>query len=259
MSEKVCSKCGVVYEDSDEHFYRQHGKLMTICKECIKNRSIKNYYAKHEKYAEQHRQYYQENHDKVRSQQNQMRLDNPELIRQRDRDYWERNKDKKSAKDKIYREKHKEQLKAIRKEKRKTEGYKIKHSIRNKRYRQTENGRTKKLLERQRRIAKEAEVYSNFTSTDWDNCLNHFDHKCAYCGKSEKLTQDHFIPLSHGGEYALSNIIPVCLSCNSSKRDQDFFTWYSHQPSYSKQRELKILDYLNYDPKTHIQQLTLIV
>ena len=43
---------------------------------------------------------------------------------------------------------------------------------------------------------------------------------CAYCGTEltlESLTIDHIIPISHGGENDLDNLVPACLSCNNLK------------------------------------------
>lgn len=58
------------------------------------------------------------------------------------------------------------------------------------------------------------------------------------------LTQDHFLPLSKGGEYTVNNIIPACKNCNCSKQDKDFSEWYSKQEFYRKERELKILEHV---------------
>ena len=51
-----------------------------------------------------------------------------------------------------------------------------------------------------------------------------FDDKCAYCG-APATTWDHIIPISQGGGSNRGNIIPACISCNSSKRAQDVFDW----------------------------------
>lgn len=98
---------------------------------------------------------------------------------------------------------------------------------------------------------------NSFTLQDWVYCKSVFDNKCAYCGKEKKLTQDHFIPLTSGGEYTINNIIPACLSCNTSKNSGDFFKWYPEHKHYSTQRENKILKYLNYK-NPHTQQLALL-
>lgn len=88
---------------------------------------------------------------------------------------------------------------------------------------------------------------ATLTIEEWNNIKTNFKEKCAYCGKKLPLTQEHFIPVTQGGAYAISNIIPVCLSCNCSKQDMNFFIWYPKQEYHSKKREKFILEYLNYE------------
>lgn len=38
----------------------------------------------------------------------------------------------------------------------------------------------------------------------------------------------------------------MCISCNSSKRDKDFFEWYPTYKHYNQEREKFILEYLGY-------------
>lgn len=40
---------------------------------------------------------------------------------------------------------------------------------------------------------------------------------CHYCGSAERLSLDHMLPRSRGGDDADSNLITCCRSCNSSK------------------------------------------
>ena len=51
-----------------------------------------------------------------------------------------------------------------------------------------------------------------------------FNHACAYCLRTDrKLTVDHMEPVSKGGDNTRANIVPACLSCNSSKGDRSIF------------------------------------
>ncbi len=49
---------------------------------------------------------------------------------------------------------------------------------------------------------------------------------CAYCGSGEELTWDHLVPTSRGGPDTISNYVPACSTCNSSKGDRDAIEWY---------------------------------
>lgn len=98
----------------------------------------------------------------------------------------------------------------------------------------------------QKRRAKKEGLLSSYTPEEWVEAKNYFDNRCAYCGSGTELTQDHFIPLSAGGEYTINNIIPSCRSCNCRKSKSDFFEWYEKQPFFMEMRKKRILKYLNY-------------
>lgn len=113
----------------------------------------------------------------------------------------------------------------------------------------------RRRAEKHRRKARIKNLQCNFTQKEWLKVQHYFNNRCAYCGTEGRLTQDHFIPLSKGGEYSKNNIVPACHMCNSLKRDLDFFEWYPQQTFYNKQREQKILKYLNY--KCGFQQIAM--
>ena len=63
-------------------------------------------------------------------------------------------------------------------------------------------------------------VLGSHTSKEWQAILRKHGGKCAHCASKERITKDHIIPLELGGsDYAL-NLQPLCLSCNSGKRDR---------------------------------------
>jgi 5-methylcytosine-specific restriction endonuclease McrA len=43
------------------------------------------------------------------------------------------------------------------------------------------------------------------------------NHTCQYCGARSKLTIDHVIPRSKGGEDSWENLVVACSSCNTKK------------------------------------------
>ena len=85
----------------------------------------------------------------------------------------------------------------------------------------------------------------DITEAEWRRCLEQFDHKCAYCGMTEKEHLEIYKQKLHrehadsGGANDLRNAVPSCQSCNYKKwifpmeewfREQDYFTeeklWY---------------------------------
>lgn len=59
-----------------------------------------------------------------------------------------------------------------------------------------------------------------FTREEWGNLCAQYGHRCLCCGEQKKLTVDHVIPVSKGGTNDISNLQPLCQSCNTRKRDK---------------------------------------
>jgi 5-methylcytosine-specific restriction endonuclease McrA len=61
---------------------------------------------------------------------------------------------------------------------------------------------------------------NDYSAAQWREQQAVQNHRCYYCGKRRKgkLTQDHIVPLSQGGNHTASNIIAACNACNLSKR-----------------------------------------
>ncbi|MEQ9359741.1 HNH endonuclease [Coleofasciculus chthonoplastes] len=45
-------------------------------------------------------------------------------------------------------------------------------------------------------------------------------HRCQYCGSPKRLTLDHVIPRSKGGNHRWDNVVTACQRCNSQKGDR---------------------------------------
>lgn len=75
--------------------------------------------------------------------------------------------------------------------------------------------------ERRRQARKRATTINlgSHTAAEWEDLKRRARHRCVKCRKKKALTRDHIIPLSRGGSDRITNIQPLCLSCNSRKRD----------------------------------------
>lgn len=50
--------------------------------------------------------------------------------------------------------------------------------------------------------------------------------RCAYCGVSAGPYQrDCVLPVSRGGRYTLTNVVPACRACNASKCNAEVTGW----------------------------------
>lgn len=64
----------------------------------------------------------------------------------------------------------------------------------------------------------------------WKSCVEAWEGKCAYCGKTGRMQQEHFLPVEMGGTYTRDNIIPACSSCNSRKHKKHPLEWLMEKP-----------------------------
>lgn len=69
-----------------------------------------------------------------------------------------------------------------------------------------------------RRRARKNNAEGSFTAQEWLDLCNKYGNKCLVPGcENINLTVDHVIPLIKGGSDWITNIQPLCHSCNSSK------------------------------------------
>lgn len=80
------------------------------------------------------------------------------------------------------------------------------------------------LKEKLRRSKKRANG-GQFSSKDWFRLYHRFNKLCAYCGSRPATTIDHVIPVAKGGSGYIGNILPACVTCNSSKQDKTLYEW----------------------------------
>lgn len=72
--------------------------------------------------------------------------------------------------------------------------------------------------------------------------LSKLGRLCAYCGAENPVTIDHIIPQSQAPhlKHYWGNLVGCCPSCNGSKSDKEWRSWYQAQPFYSEARARNI-------------------
>lgn len=236
------------YENNKEHYlelgkkYREENKQYFV-------EHRKKWYKENPEYS---KQYYQKNKYHILEMGKNYRKNNKELLSEKDKKRKEINREQLRECQKLWYEKNKE----LRSEQNKQwyqENKKHKNEL-NKIWKVANREKTR--LYGQKREALKRQLPATLTLEQWEQIKKDFNYKCAYCGQELPLTVEHFIPLSHNGELSHNNILPVCLSCNCSKQDSNFFEWYYKYKFYSKKREKFILNYLHYTDNGE-QQLTI--
>lgn len=214
-----------------EYYYKnRERRLESMLQYRIKNK---------EKLQKYHKEYYIKNIDKIRK----YRFDNADSISKYSKKYYAENRE-------LYAERWAKYFSANKEAIRESQRHYYRDNAeevceRWRQYYRTDKGQLASKRASHRRRERESLTEINFSVDEWLFCLEFFKYTCAYCGDAEEdMTMDHFIPVSKLGSLISSNVIPCCSSCNSSKRDSDFFEWYRKQEYYSLDAEQKVLGYL---------------
>lgn len=194
---KTCIKCSAPKNIGD--FYknkRNRDGLDTYCKSC-RREYMKNYHKEHPEYG---REYYEKHKDdpgfkeKSRNKWKSIYTSNPRFRKQ--------HRKKNAARLRLNPE-----LRSLPSPERRAS---LVQSWR-------ERNRSKTIEYRQRRRSRLSTSGEHFTTEEWLILCRHYGNKCLRCGEQKPLSVDHVIPICKGGSNAISNIQPLCRSCNSAK------------------------------------------
>jgi len=105
------------------------------------------------------------------------------------------------------------------------------------RYKKTPKGKLANTISHHRRKAVLLMTESeNYTPTQLQLRFAEFDNKCVYCDSSDKISIDHFNPVSKLGADKLGNIVPACVKCNSSKNNKLPEVWFRAQSFFTVEK-----------------------
>lgn len=90
-----------------------------------------------------------------------------------------------------------------------------------------EGQKLKKELQERRAISNSAKRIErvkrnggSYNENDWQDLCGYYGNACLACGATKTLAADHIVPVVKGGSSDISNIQPLCKSCNSKKGTQ---------------------------------------
>jgi 5-methylcytosine-specific restriction endonuclease McrA len=197
VSYKTCKWCGLTKELSE--FY--DGRWGKKCKVCVKARAQK-YRREHlEQYArcekaranlphrvEARRKYQEEHKEEISEYKKRWAEENEDSVSASKRKHYELHRDGIIARSKKWAESNPEKVR-----------------------------QAKANNLRKRRAARHASR-GNFTVEEFKELCESYGNKCLACGDTEAaLEADHVVPLTKGGSDNISNIQPLCGSCNRKK------------------------------------------
>ena len=211
MDTKRCTKCNLVKPVSEFHKTTKNADTYrSQCKSCT---NAKN------------RDWYNENAEARIEQTNRYQREHPEKVREYGKRYCQNHHEKRLETYRRYRETHPDERRAYRKTEKSRNAIKRCQQAKREHYlaknRQwAQSNPDKVTAKRHRRRIRTNNASGSFTAQEWADLKLKYDYKCLCCGKAEPeilLTADHVVPLVHNGANDISNIQPLCISCNSKK------------------------------------------
>lgn len=201
MPDKQCRTCGKQKPLTD--FYKRKSSkdgVRSECKQCFLIASSNRYQNNREKHAE----YYQKNRDAISEKRKAYYLANKESLSEYFAAYRKDNRERIAE--------YRAQYNAANSEKR---------QIQRKRW--ADANPERKREHEQRRRTKKLENGTFVVSEKFLRKL--YSSPCLTCGTTIGITADHVIPISRGGVHSEGNLMPLCQSCNSSKKQFFLMEW----------------------------------
>lgn len=196
--EKLCARCDTIQSIDSFHANKssKDGRYRW-CKSCRKEYDKANYHKYTDRRNEYGKKWVAANRDKVRETHDRWVAENAERNRQHKREWYLKNRD------------------AIKEER----------SEYKKQYQQENKEKINNQTQRRRARKKQNGVFA-ISSKELKKL---YSSPCLYCGSTDKITVDHVIPIDKGGAHSIGNLVPACLSCNSSKGTKFITEWHKQK------------------------------
>ena len=224
---KICRQCKLEFPATKEYFVvdkRNQSGLGATCRECEKKRVQQHNLAHPEQSRERQRRFEEQNPGRITELKYRWKEKNPNKVKETKRRHRQTHREKTLANEREYKDKNREQIRE-------------KDRVRSRQPQKLEEYRR----HRARREARLLELPATLTKSEWLQAIAHWHGCCVYCGKQpDSLTLDHYIPLVNPncpGTVA-TNILPACLSCNSSKNNAEAFYWMSWKFGVERANEI---------------------
>lgn len=159
----------------------------------------------------------------VREQMRAYRAKNPDYIKKENkkyRIYAEKFPEKVAESQRKWKAKNKDKLNEYMKQWKRNNPEKTKKINDDYRKRNIDTIKVSETLKSRRRLKSPG----TFTAKEWEEKRIAFDLTCPCCGKKEpeiSLTIDHIKPLIKGGTHDISNLQPLCPTCNFKKHTKE--------------------------------------
>lgn len=214
--EKRCTKCNRLLPL--DCFVKDKSKsdgLYSSCKSCVSQCQKKEREQFPEYVKSRAKKFRDANIDRINSTRREQYSKNPEKAKQRSRDYRNKNIDIVRIKDRDKYQKKKEHYKKVHRQ------YYI------------NNAQIVYAIGHRYR-ARKRNLPAIYSASDWKSICEYFDNKCAVCGNKRTLHADHWIPLAslECPGTVVWNIVPLCKSCNCSKKSSNALTWILERYDY---------------------------
>lgn len=216
---KRCSKCGL--EKSLDCFTivrnRKHGRY-SICRECKSVYDARYRQKNAEKIAKFQHEYWINNQEKIKIKFNHWYKENTNRAQETGKRWAKKNASKVRKYQKQWRQENQDWLKQYHQE-------------------YSKNHPEQALAHLRNRRAKKRNAEITLKPKEWKEIKRSYNDRCVYCGKLA-ISQDHVIPMIRGGSHTADNVVPACISCNSSKGAKPLLVWMYERriDGYSKSR-----------------------